>query len=81
MRTAEWLYIYGGDEWDSELYDLRADPGETRNVIDAHPDAARALHEQYLAFLDAVDCPASSLACRRAFRPARRTDLPPARLL
>jgi arylsulfatase A-like enzyme len=39
-----------------ELYDLRADPGERRNLIETHPDAQRLeqLLERYLAARDAV---------------------------
>ena len=77
FRTRKHLYIYGGDEWDSELYDLEADPGEMHNIIDDSEDIARALHAQYLAFLEEIDCPALSLDARREFRPARRVDLPP----
>ena len=76
-RTADYLYIYGGDEWDSELYDLRTDPAESHNVIDANEDVARTLHGQYVAFLESIDCPRTSIDARRQFRPPRRTDLPP----
>ena len=30
-----------------ELYDLKADPGETKNVIDAHPDVVAKLRAAY----------------------------------
>jgi arylsulfatase A-like enzyme len=36
-----------------ELYDLRADPGETRNLIDRDPETARALQAELLAIVDA----------------------------
>jgi len=49
-RDGESRYGYRDTEWkfvrrDSgeELYDLVADPGETRNVIDEHPDVAERL--------------------------------------
>jgi hypothetical protein len=29
-----------------ELYDLRADPGEERNIVEARPDVAAALEEE-----------------------------------
>jgi arylsulfatase A-like enzyme len=32
---------------DRELYDLKADPGETKNVIDQHPEAALKLRAAY----------------------------------
>lgn len=33
--------------WDAELYDLDADPGQTTDVADAHPDVVAALREHY----------------------------------
>ncbi len=32
---------------DKELYDLKADPGETRNIIDEHPEIAATLRTTY----------------------------------
>ena len=81
VRTDKWLYIYGGDEWPSELYDLEADPAESRNVIDEHAGAARQMHDRYIAFLESVECPKSSLEARREFRPAPRDGLPRKRLI
>ena len=63
------------------MYDLEADPAESRNVIDAHEPQARAMHEQFMAFLESVDCPASSLQLRREFRPTPRTGLPRRRMI
>ncbi|HOS92073.1 MAG TPA: sulfatase-like hydrolase/transferase [Armatimonadota bacterium] len=44
VMTREWKYVYNGFDYD-ELYDLRNDPGETRNVIGdpAHADVVREL--------------------------------------
>jgi arylsulfatase A-like enzyme len=81
FRTRDRLYVYGGDEWPSELYSLRADPGETRNVIDDNRDAARRLHARYLAFLQSVACPKASLEARKEFGPTPRADLPYRRVL
>jgi arylsulfatase A-like enzyme len=44
-----------------ELYDLDADPGCTRNVLDAHRDEARRLHRGYLEFLRRENIPESHL--------------------
>jgi arylsulfatase len=38
----------------SELYDLRADPGETRNVVADHPSEADQLREAYDAWWNEV---------------------------
>jgi arylsulfatase A-like enzyme len=37
-----------------ELYDLEEDPYEQRNIVDAHPDIARRMHEDYLAWFEDV---------------------------
>src|SRR5205823_6474413 len=38
VRTNRWKYIQAPKP---ELYDLAADPGETANVIEGHPDEVR----------------------------------------
>jgi len=81
FRTTDWLYVYGGDEWPSELYDLSADPSETRNVFANRRAEAERLHRRYLAFLESIDCPRRSLDLRRAFDPSPRADLPYRRTL
>ncbi len=81
FRTKDHLYIYGGDEWSSELYDLKEDPGETRNIINSHADVAEQLHREYLGFLERIDCPRTSLDARRDFNPAPRGNVPYRKLL
>ncbi len=44
LRTRTLKYIERTEEWPSELYDIEADPGETRNVI-ADPAYARVLQD------------------------------------
>ena len=81
LRTRDWLYIYGGDEWASELYDLNADPAEERNVFDANIDQAKRLHAQLVDVLESVDCPATSLELRREFNPTPRPGIPHKKLI
>ncbi|MDP6118016.1 MAG: sulfatase [Planctomycetota bacterium] len=81
FRTDEYLYIYGGDEWPSELYDLKSDPDETNNIIDSCREAGRHLHERYLDFLRSIGCPEKTLEARSEFQPTPRTELPYRRLL
>ena len=76
FRTKDYLYIYGGDEWGSELYDLQTDPDETRNIIDSRADVAEQLHQQYLDFLEEINCPKMSLDARREFNPTPRANVP-----
>ena len=43
IHTADWMYVRAPKP---ELYDLKTDPGELHNVIDAHPKEYRELDEQ-----------------------------------
>lgn len=81
FRTRDHLYVYGGDEWPSELYDLAADPGEKHDLLGKNLPLARKLHGRYLAFLERIGCPQGTLDARRAFNPAPRPNLPRKRVL
>ncbi len=43
IHTADWMYVRAPKP---ELYDLKSDPGELNNVIDAHPKEYRELEKQ-----------------------------------
>jgi choline-sulfatase len=43
IHTTDWMYVHAPKP---ELYDLRNDPGELHNVIDAHPKEYRELEKQ-----------------------------------
>ncbi|OPZ22716.1 MAG: Arylsulfatase [candidate division BRC1 bacterium ADurb.BinA364] len=75
-RTREWLYVYGGDEWASELYNLEIDPAETYDTIKSERRKAQELHDAYLGFLESVAAPANVLDARREFCPTPRA-VPP----
>ena len=79
--AVRFLYIYGGDEWSSELYDLRSDPEEKQNIMDSRADVARQLHQQYLNFLEEIDCPRASIDVRQEFNPEPRANIPYKKLL
>jgi len=81
VRTDNFLYVYGGDEWGSELYDLRKDPQEQRNIISRKRDVAKAMHQRYLDFLKQMDCPKQWIEGRREFCPTPRATLPRQRWL
>ncbi len=59
VRTERLKYIERTEEWPSELYDLDADPGETRNLVD-HP-ALRSRRDELRAdlhrFFDTLGAP------------------------
>lgn len=52
-------YAHGDDE---ELYDLRADPGETENLVDDRPDVARSLSDRLSTWVEARPDPGSGRA-------------------
>ena len=57
VSDARWQLIASPRGHVSELYDLRDDPSQERNVVDAHPDEARRLQNKLLEFLAAHQAP------------------------
>jgi arylsulfatase A-like enzyme len=50
VRSLKWAFmLWGNGEWRA-LYDLEADPGQRKNVIDEHPEAAEAMLAAFEAF-------------------------------
>jgi len=50
LRDGRWKLLVNADGSRVELYDLDADPNETRNLAEARPDIARQLTERALAW-------------------------------
>jgi arylsulfatase A-like enzyme len=48
-----------------ELYDLKTDPGQKRNLARKRPDVVRELHGDYLRFLEEIGTPEELLDARR----------------
>jgi arylsulfatase A-like enzyme len=66
VRTVDWkLNVYQDDR--SELYDLRADPAEMRNLIDepVHADIRRELGDRIMEWLRATGDPMADMTERR----------------
>ena len=59
IRTENLKRIDRGDGWDSEMFDLEANPGEDRNVIDAPAYRAQrdALRAESQAFFRRLKAP------------------------
>jgi arylsulfatase A-like enzyme len=55
IRNGRWKLLMNADATDVELYDLAADPQESRNVAAAEPDVARRLREAILAWHTATE--------------------------
>jgi len=43
LRTSDWKLVHNPDDGEQELFDLRADPGETRDLSGEYPDRVRDL--------------------------------------
>jgi hypothetical protein len=54
MREGRWKLIQHFESGAHELYDLDADPGESRNLAAAHPDRVDAMGRQLHAWQNAV---------------------------
>jgi len=51
VTSDEWAYICAPHGIPSELYDLRSDPKQQRNMIDQHPLVAREMRDAWIDFL------------------------------
>jgi arylsulfatase A-like enzyme len=82
VTDGEWTLIAAAEAHaPPELYHRPSDPGQERNGIAEHPDAARALHEALRAFLRDVGSPAAArmdgaLAAPASERAGRGQDAP-----
>ncbi len=55
IREKNWKLIHYWEDGTEELYNLAADVGEQRNVIDEHADVAKTLSEKLLGWLTSVN--------------------------
>ncbi len=58
MRSKQWRLVKYPDGW--RLFDLETDPGETRDLSEAHVDVATAMLERYQAWADELPPPDTS---------------------
>ena len=55
IREDHWKYIFEATSGNEQLFDLRTDPREERNVIGAQPDIAPRLRQRVAAWEDFED--------------------------
>jgi arylsulfatase A-like enzyme len=55
ILAREWKLLEYFEDGRTELYHLGRDPGETRNLVSAEPEAARRLHERLRAWRASVN--------------------------
>ncbi len=51
VTTKEWTLLYNTEPGMSELYNLKSDPRQEKNVIKEHPDKARELHKLLVKYM------------------------------
>lgn len=52
LRTAGFKYIASPGDDTAELYDLRSDPGETRDLVSERPDVAASFQSRLQSWRD-----------------------------
>ena len=57
ITTDEWAMLYDCEPGGSELYNLKSDPDQEKNVISQHPDVARDLHKLLVKFMQDTNVP------------------------
>jgi arylsulfatase A-like enzyme len=68
IRSGDYKLIEFFDDGRTELYNLKADVGERRNLVQEQPEKARELHQKLIAWREAVKAP----------MPTPKVDKPPA---
>ena len=51
VTTAEWTLLYNTEPGQSELYNLKSDPRQLKNVIKQKPEKARELHQLLIKYM------------------------------
>ena len=51
ITTSDWSLLYSARGEKSELYNLKKDPKQEKNVIGEYPDIAKQLHQNFVNVL------------------------------
>jgi len=51
ITTDEWALLYDVEPGFSELYNIKKDPGQEKNVIKEYPEIAKELHSLFVKFM------------------------------
>ena len=68
VTSDDWAFLYSVDPGLSELYDLRVDPKQKKNVINENEATARKLHGLLIRFMKETEVPAHLLEPRMELR-------------
>ena len=53
--TDEWELLYDVEQGFSELYNLKTDPKQEKNVINERPEVAKEIHAHFVKFMQDTD--------------------------
>ena len=65
ITSGPWQMLYTREGYPVELYNLKDDPQERRNVARRHPEVVKRLHEMFVKFLEGIGTDERYLAPRR----------------
>ena len=68
VTTEDWTLLYDTEPGGSELYNLKSDPKQEKNVISRHPDIARELHQLFVKHMRDTNVPKIKLEPRLELR-------------
>jgi hypothetical protein len=68
VTTDEWSLLYDTAPGGSELYNLKSDPKQEKNVISIHQDVARELHQLFVKHMRDTNVPKQYFEPRRELR-------------
>ena len=67
ITNDEWALFYRGVGGKHELFHIKRDPGQKKNLFRVQREVAAAMHKGYVKFLKEHECPEDCLALRTAF--------------
>jgi transposase-like protein len=62
-----YTYLHGGADHKNELYDLKNDPMQKKNLIRKDRKRAEKMHRRFIRWCEELDCPEEYLKHRREF--------------
>jgi arylsulfatase A-like enzyme len=66
ITNGEWDMLYSVAGEAVELYRTKEDPGHAKNLVQEHPDIAKAMHQSYIAWLKEIGTAPSLLEPRKS---------------
>lgn len=64
LNDGRYTYLYGGTDERPELYDLRDDPEQKKNLIRKDTARARAMHKKFIRWLEEIESPKQHIEAR-----------------